>query len=153
VRISTQSSVAGCGRFRAGRTPKTAFQTPSQTKRRGSREISSFRVLEQLCLHNAIWLEVLATPTWHPATGIPTRKLLIKRGDTWEPKTEIIGPGYRAAYGLVALVHHQIEGVNERGEPAPKADAFRALFSAKNSRPIDRAAGGIAGKNGKIAGL
>jgi len=30
---------------------------------------------------------------------------------------EIIGPGYRAAYGLVALMHHQIEGVNERGEP------------------------------------
>jgi len=57
---------------------------------------------------DAIWLEILATPTCHPATGIPTRKLLIKRGDTWEPKTEIIGPGYRAAYGLVALVHHQI---------------------------------------------
>jgi hypothetical protein len=48
---------------------------------------------------------------------MPTRKLLIKRGDVWEPKTEIIGPGYRAAYGLVALVHHQIESVNERGEP------------------------------------
>ena len=47
---------------------------------------------------------------------MPTRKLLIKRGHVWEPKTEIIGPGYRAAYGLVALVHHQIEGVNERGE-------------------------------------
>ena len=65
---------------------------------------------------DAIWPEILATPTWHPATGIPTRKLLIKRGDTWEPKTEIIGPGYRAAYGLVALVHHQIEGVDEHGE-------------------------------------
>ena len=52
---------------------------------------------------DAIWLEILATPTCHPATGIPTRKLLIKRGDTWEPKTEIIGPGYRAAYGLVAI--------------------------------------------------
>ena len=25
--------------------------------------------------------------------------------------------GHRAAYGLVALVHHQIEGVDERGEP------------------------------------
>ena len=41
---------------------------------------------------DAIWPEILATPTWHPATGIPTRKLLIKRGDTWEPKTEISGP-------------------------------------------------------------
>lgn len=65
----------------------------------------------------ALWPEVLATPTWHPSPGMPTRKLLIKRGDSWEPKTEIIGPGYRAAYGLVAIVHHQIEGENENGEP------------------------------------
>jgi hypothetical protein len=65
----------------------------------------------------ALWPEVLATPTWHPAPGMPTRKLLIKRGDNWEPKTEIIGPGYRAAYGLVAIVHHQIMARNERGEP------------------------------------
>jgi hypothetical protein len=65
---------------------------------------------------DALWPEVLATPTWHPAPGMPTRKLLIKRGDVWEPKTEIIGPGYRAAYGLVAIVHNQIMGLNERGE-------------------------------------
>jgi hypothetical protein len=66
---------------------------------------------------DAIWREVLATPTWHPSPGMPTRRLLIKRGDEWVPKTEIIGPGYRAAYGLVAIVHHQIEGRDERGEP------------------------------------
>jgi hypothetical protein len=66
---------------------------------------------------DALWPEVLATPSWHPSPGMPTRKLLIKRGDTWEPKTEIIGPGYRAAYGLVAIVHHQIMERNERGEP------------------------------------
>ena len=66
---------------------------------------------------DAIWPEVLATPTWHPATGMPTRRLLVKVGDAWVPKTEIIGPGYRAAYGLVALVHHQIEGYDEHGQP------------------------------------
>jgi hypothetical protein len=65
----------------------------------------------------ALWPEVLATPTWHPAPGMPTRKLLIKVGDTFQPKTEIIGPGYRAAYGLVAIVHHQIMERNEKGEP------------------------------------
>ncbi|HET6149647.1 MAG TPA: hypothetical protein VFH68_19070 [Polyangia bacterium] len=65
---------------------------------------------------DALWPEVLATPTWHPPSGLPIRKLLIKRGDTWVPKTEIVGPGYRAGYGLVAIVHHQIMGVNERGE-------------------------------------
>jgi hypothetical protein len=66
---------------------------------------------------DAVWPEVLATPTWHPAPGMPTRKLLIKVGDTFQPKTEIIGPGYRAAYGLVAIVHHQIMERNDKGEP------------------------------------
>ncbi len=66
---------------------------------------------------DSIWPDILVTPTWHPSPGMPTRKLLVKRGDVWEPKTEIVGPGYRAAYGLVAIVHHQIEGVDERGQP------------------------------------
>jgi hypothetical protein len=65
----------------------------------------------------ALWPEVLATPTWHPAPGMPTRRLVVKHGDTFEPKMEIIGPGYRAAYGLVAIVHHQIMGRDEHGEP------------------------------------
>ncbi len=65
---------------------------------------------------DALWPEILATPTWHPGGGAQVRHLLIKRGDTWEPKTQIIGPGYRAAYGLVAIVHHQIEGVDENGQ-------------------------------------
>jgi hypothetical protein len=66
---------------------------------------------------DALWPEVLATPTWHPAPGMSTRRLLVKRGDTWEPKTEIIGPGYRSAYGLVAIVHHQIMNLGANGEP------------------------------------
>ena len=65
---------------------------------------------------DALWSEVLAGPTWHPPSGLPVRKLLVKRGDTFVPKSEIVGPGYRAGYGLVAIVHHQIMGVNENGE-------------------------------------
>jgi hypothetical protein len=65
----------------------------------------------------ALWPEVLVTPTWHPAAGMPTRHLLIKRGDTFVAKTDIIGPGYHAAYGLVAMVHHQIMGRLPNGEP------------------------------------
>jgi hypothetical protein len=65
----------------------------------------------------AVWPEVLATPTWHPAPGMPTKKLLVKTGDGFAPKTEIIGPGYRAAYGLVAIPHLQIMEKNEKGEP------------------------------------
>jgi len=66
---------------------------------------------------DALWTEVLATPTWHPAPGMPTRHLLIKVGDSFVPKTEIIGPGYHAAYGLVAMVHKQIMGTTANGEP------------------------------------
>lgn len=66
---------------------------------------------------DALWPEILATPTWHPAPGMPTRRLLVKQGDGFVPKSEIIGPGYRAAYGLVAITHHQIMGVTEKGEP------------------------------------
>ena len=66
---------------------------------------------------DALWPEVLVTPTWHPAAGMPTRHLLIKRGDTFVAKTDIIGPGYHAAYGLVAMVHHQIMGRQANGEP------------------------------------
>jgi hypothetical protein len=65
----------------------------------------------------AVWPEVLATPTWHPAPGMPTKRLLIKVGDSFQPKTEIIGPGYHAAYGLVAIPHLQIMEKNEKGEP------------------------------------
>ncbi len=66
---------------------------------------------------DALWPEILATPTWHPSSGLPTRRLLVKRGDGWAPKAEVIGPGYRAAYGLVAITHLQIEGRDEHGEP------------------------------------
>jgi hypothetical protein len=103
----------GKGEVALGRWPTTIGGWKTIEKSDGSMALK----YKESVTGDAIWPEILATPTWHPATGIPTRKLLIKRGDTWEPKTEIIGPGYRAAYGLVALVHHQIEGVNERGEP------------------------------------
>ena len=65
---------------------------------------------------DALWSEVLAGPTWHPPSGLPVRKLLVKRGDTFVAKSEIVGPGYRAGYGLVAIVHQQIMGVNDKGE-------------------------------------
>jgi hypothetical protein len=107
------AGAAGAGREVAlGRWPTTIGGWKTIEKSDGSMALK----YKESVTGDAIWPEILATPTWHPATGIPTRKLLIKRGDTWEPKTEIIGPGYRAAYGLVALVHHQIEGVDEHGE-------------------------------------
>jgi hypothetical protein len=65
----------------------------------------------------AVWPGVLVGPTWHPGGDKQTRHLLVKHGDTFEAKTDLIGPGYRAAYGLVAIVHQQIEGTDESGQP------------------------------------
>jgi hypothetical protein len=65
----------------------------------------------------AVWPGVLVGPTWHPGGGAQTRHLLVKRGDHFEAKSDLIGPGYRAAYGLVAIVHHQIEGTDDNGQP------------------------------------
>src|SRR5215831_9768910 len=65
----------------------------------------------------AVWPEVLVGPTWHPGGDKQTSHLLVKHGDTFEAKTDLIGPGYRAAYGLVAIVHRQIEGIGENGQP------------------------------------
>jgi hypothetical protein len=79
---------------------------------------------------DALWPEVLATPTWHPAPGMPTRRLLVRHGDTYAPKTEVIGPGYRAAYGLVAITHLQIEGRDEQGQPQLMDHRIRTHGSA-----------------------
>ena len=56
----------------------------------------------------AIWRDLLAGPTWHPPPGMPARKLVERRRGRWQVKRDVIGPGYHAAYGLVALVHHQV---------------------------------------------
>jgi len=103
---------AGDGEVALARWPTTIGGWKTIQKSDGSMALK----YKESITGDALWPEVLATPTWHPPSGLPTRKLLIKRGDTWVPKTEIVGPGYRAGYGLVAIVHHQIMGVNERGE-------------------------------------
>jgi hypothetical protein len=82
----------GKGEVALGRWPTTIGGWKTIEKSDGSMALK----YKESVTGDAIWPEILATSTWHPATGIPTRKLLIKRGDTWEPKTEIIGPGYRA---------------------------------------------------------
>jgi len=79
----------GKGEMALGRWPTTIGGWKTIEKSDGSMALK----YKESVTGDALWPEILATPTWHPATGIPTRKLLIKRGDTWEPKTEIICPG------------------------------------------------------------
>lgn len=66
----------------------------------------------------AAWRDLFATPTWHPPPGVPAKRLLVRRHGKWEVKRQTIGPGYRAAYGLAAFVHHQLVPRTGPGGPA-----------------------------------
>jgi hypothetical protein len=54
-----------------------------------------------------VWRDLVALPAWLPPPNTPPRTL-VRRGDgkKWLPDTDLVGPGYASAYGLVALVHH-----------------------------------------------
>jgi hypothetical protein len=60
-----------------------------------------------------VWRDLVASPAWLPPPKTPARAL-VRRGSgpkEWLPETELLGPGYASAYGLVMLVHHRpVEG-------------------------------------------
>lgn len=51
------------------------------------------------------WRELLVAPTWLPPETTPDRELVHRDGRGWVADVEAVGPGYRSAYGLVALPH------------------------------------------------
>ena len=54
------------------------------------------------------WVDLVAAPAWFPPPTTPDRELVRRRADgSWAPDDDAIGPGYRSAYGLVALLHHR----------------------------------------------
>ena len=52
------------------------------------------------------WRDLVAAPAWFPPPTTPDREL-VRRGPDgrWRGDHEAVGPGYRSAYGLVALIH------------------------------------------------
>jgi len=56
-----------------------------------------------------VWRDLYAGPTWLPPRTTPDRDLVknLYNGH-WGLKTEILGPGPHAAYGMMLLVHHEI---------------------------------------------
>lgn len=53
-----------------------------------------------------LWRDIVAAPVWLPPARTPDSELV--EGDAqkgWRIKRELIGPGYRSAYGLAMLVH------------------------------------------------
>ena len=54
-----------------------------------------------------VWRDLIASPAWLPPAGTPDQDLMKRRGDRWVPNHTLLGPGYRSAYGLAMLIHHE----------------------------------------------
>lgn len=65
------------------------------------------------------WRDLVAAPAWFPPPTTPDRELVHRRPDGhWAADSDAVGPGYRSAYGLVALFHHRLIGREENGAAA-----------------------------------
>jgi hypothetical protein len=53
-----------------------------------------------------VWRDLLAAPAWLPPPSTPDRELVRRvAGGRYPARQDIVGPGYRSAYGLAMLVH------------------------------------------------
>lgn len=58
-----------------------------------------------------VWKEIVAAPVWIPPDGTPVEELLTRKvldrnvGPVTVVKTDVMGPGYQSAYGLVMGIH------------------------------------------------
>jgi hypothetical protein len=65
------------------------------------------------------WRDLLAAPAWFPPGSTPDQDLVRRVADgTWQTDDDAIGPGYRSAYGLMALLHHRAQ-LTAAGTSAP----------------------------------
>jgi hypothetical protein len=55
-----------------------------------------------------VWRDLVVTPVWFAPKSTPDRELVRARNGKWELKQELLGPGYRSAYGLAMLIHHLV---------------------------------------------
>lgn len=54
-----------------------------------------------------VWRDLVVAPVWYAPASTPDADLVGIRDGRWTVKEDLIGPGYRSAYGLVMLIHHQ----------------------------------------------
>lgn len=60
-----------------------------------------------------IWKNVVAAPVWIPPDSTPGKELLTRKvfdrnvGPVTVVNTDVMGPGFQSAYGLVMAIHHQ----------------------------------------------
>lgn len=72
-----------------------------------------------------VWRDVIAAPTWLPPRSTPNDELVQRRRGEYRLRQSIFGPGYRSAYGLVMMMHHQVVE-SEDGQPRFIDEGIRA---------------------------
>jgi hypothetical protein len=83
------------------------------------------------------WRDLLASPAWFPPPTTPDDELVRRGADgRWRADQEAVGPGYRSAYGLVALVHDR--AVVTSAGPMTLADIGIRTHGSGNYRSILR---------------
>jgi hypothetical protein len=61
-----------------------------------------------------IWKQVVAAPVWVPPDSTPAKDLLTKKvfdlraGPVDVVNTDVMGPGFQSAYGMVMAIHHKV---------------------------------------------
>jgi len=56
------------------------------------------------------WREIISAPSWFAPRTTPDRELVRSTRRGWQPREDAIGPGYRSAYGLVAIMQRTERG-------------------------------------------
>lgn len=63
-----------------------------------------------------VWKDIVAGPVWIPPEGTPAKDLLTRKtldrdkGAVAVVNTDVMGPGFQSAYGLVLAIHHRKSG-------------------------------------------
>jgi hypothetical protein len=84
------------------------------------------------------WRDLVVAPAWFPPPTTPDRELVRRQPDgRLGADADAVGPGYRSAYGLVALFHHRATATS--GGPMEYADIEIRTHGSANYRSILRA--------------
>jgi hypothetical protein len=88
-----------------------------------------------------VWRDLITAPAWFPPDTTPDEELVRKTpGGGVRLNREVIGPGYRSAYGLVMLVHHRPPTVWTTEAPPALYDAQTRTHGTGSYRSVTRGA-------------
>jgi peptidoglycan hydrolase-like protein with peptidoglycan-binding domain len=83
------------------------------------------------------WREIISAPSWFAPPTTPDRELVRATPRGWQPREDAIGPGYRSAYGLVAIMQRTERG-NDVGVRAHGTVDYEAVARGDGSHGCHR---------------